>query len=390
MDARTTLTKTTYWIFAIAAALAAFALPRSARADAFSDYHLTGTFSLPASAGPFDNLPDGRLVVLVGTTVLIEASSGSHSFTTLGTLSAADIPDFGAAFLRVSPNGSKIAIGNNGGVGFDNFQVGVFAVPSLSGTWFSANHFDGEWIDDRYLALTGGSFGAPSIVTELDTQSPQPSSPSNPVLVNNIGGASAGISFDASHNLFTGNGFTSTGPSGTGLIKAVPFAAWQAAPVNGPVNFETQAIPIVDLLSASPIAFDSAGDLLVGGGDFTRNDLDYAAVVRASAIASAMAGGGVIDASDPTKVRRLDPDPAASSTYTVMFNSGRNETYLVSFGSSTVNVYSPAAINAPAMPVWALSMLAVALVGIGWRRVSRTALSEACGRATRSWAERTD
>jgi hypothetical protein len=377
MHARTSFIKT--WVIAhlaFATVVAALLLPARANADAFANYHAASSFTLPASAGPFDTLPDGRVVVLVGDSVRVETVSGSDTFTTVGTLPDAHIPSFGAAFLRVSPNGSQIAVGNNGGTSPDFiYQVGVFPFPALSGgRWLNANHSDGEWMDEQYIALTAGdvvTFSQPSFVTRLDTHSASTTSPANPTFINNIGGASAGIAFDAAHDLFTGNGSASSGPSVTGQIKAFSQAAWQAAITNGtPINFEMAptAIRIGVVLSAAPLGFDAAGDLLVGGGDFSGVG-NYAAVVRASAVAAALSGAA-INAADPAQVLRLDPEPMSTDKfYTIVANTARNEVDVVNFGSSTAYVYSAnAAPNAPATPAWAACALAMALALTGMRR----------------------
>ena len=74
------------------------------------------------------------------------------------------------------------------------------------------------------------------------------------------------------------------------------------------LDFEAGGTLIVDILSASPLAFDREGNLLVGGGDFSSStDLDFVAVVGASVVNGALLGMGPADPSDPTEVRRLDP-----------------------------------------------------------------------------------
>jgi hypothetical protein len=344
----------------------------TARADAFSTYAVSSTFSLPSGSSTFDALPDGRIVAVSETaTVYLETSAGSHTLVPAGPpLSGASIPSFGPAFVRASPDGSKIAVGNNGGPSFDNFQVGVFTIATLAGTWFAANHFDGRWIDNRYVALTAGSFSGPASVTALDTTSANPASPVNITIVSDIGGASGGIAFDAAGNLYTANGFQTSGPSGTGAVYAIRSAAWHAALAGGsPVDFETQGTPIVDLLSGSPLAFAPSGDLFVGGGNSFGSppDDNYFAIVRASAVAAALAGGGMINGNNTSSVRKLDPDPASGSEYTVIANVARGEVYAVPFGSATVSDVRPALASTPALPSWAVAVLAIALGAMGTR-----------------------
>ena len=128
-----------------------------------------------------------------------------------------------------------------------------------------------------------------------------PADPINPTLVTNIGGYSAGITFDTAGNLYAGNGFDAAGPSDTGWIKAFPFSAWAPALTGGPpADFEASGTLIADLLSASTLGFDAEGNLHVGGGDLYggSDDNDYAGLVRSTSVAAALSGGGPADPFD--------------------------------------------------------------------------------------------
>jgi hypothetical protein len=365
--------------FAVAACLLAVA--PVARADVFSSYQLVGSFQLPGTTVAFDAQPDGRLVtVVVQTTPVVQAivyretAAGSGVFTSLGALPGADVPSFGAAFVRVSPDGTRIAVGNNGGATFANFQVGVFTLPGFVGAWFNANHLDGAWIDNRFIALSAGNFGSPSFVTVLDTSSPMPANPSNPTVVSNIGGASGGVALDGAGNLYTADGFQLGGPSATGAVYAGRSATWRAAHTSGvPVNFETQGIPIINLLSGSPIVFDAGGDLVVGGGNTMSQppDENYFGIVRAAAVQQALAGGGTIPPGDPTKVMKLDPDPQAGSFYAAVANRPLQEVVAVPSGSTTAYVFRSSPVTVPALPPWSLALLLGALGGGGWLAARR-------------------
>lgn len=295
--------------------------------QAFEPYGLARRVDLPAGAGPIDALPDGRLIALLQEDVYVQSCFDPGQFELIGALSDADLPSFGAAFVRVSPDGTRIAVGNNGGVSFSDFRIGVFDFPDLTGIWFSANHFDANWFDDTLLAVTAGDFVNPSVVTLLDTTSPLPGAPINTIVVNNVGGGSGGVTFDAVGNLYTGNGFTLFGPSDTGHVRAFDFAAWSPALSGGmPVDFETDGVLIIDALSASPLQFDAAGNLLVGGGDFAAGDIDAVAVVGASAVTDALGGFGPADVFDPAQVQRLDPDTTTGfNFYGVVYNPGTDE-----------------------------------------------------------------
>jgi hypothetical protein len=350
-------------------------LGHSARADNFSSYAAAPSFSFPTNTAAYDALPDGRLIAIVNADIYRETAVGSRTFTDIGTLPNADIASFGAAFLRVSPNGTMIAVGNNGGSGSNNSQVGIFTLAPLAGQWFAANHFDAAWADNRYVVISAGSLtDMTSLVTALDTSSPTPANPVNPTIVNNIVGASAGIAVDSSGNLYTGNGFKyGTQPgSQTGSVYAFRSATWRAVITSGaPLNFETQGIPIVDLLSASPLDFDSQGNLFVAGSPGS-NPINFA-LVHAPAIATALAGGGLIDTSVSTNVRYFDPDPSGSF-FTVNVNRVRQEVYGVDFGTTTAYTFK-AASPVPAAPEWSLGLLAVALASVGLMRGRRLALS---------------
>lgn len=336
----------------MAAALAPVA---GARAAAFEWYAHVGTVELPAGAAAFDALTDGRLITILGDAIYIEDALGSGSFALNGTLPDADIASFGAAFLRVSPNGTQIAVGNNGGTG-GVYQVGIFDVATLAGAWFAADHFDAAWADDTHLAITGGDFVSPSVVTLLDTSG---GTPLNPVIIDGIGGASAGIAFDAAGNLYTGNGFSFGDPTLTGEVRAFDFAAWTAAAGGTPLNYDTDGVEIINVLSASPLGFDEEGNLYVGGGG---DESDFVALARTSAVAGATAGSGAIDIADPALVRTLDPDDTSPfNFYTAGYNAVTGELLVRDYGATTVHRYAPRTA-VPAMSQWgAVAMLLLLL-----------------------------
>ncbi len=318
-------------------------------------YFPAGQRGLPADPAGLgravDAGPDGRLVVAVGLEIYREDAPGAGSYTLVGTLPGTP-PMFGPAFVKVSPDGSKIAYGDNSG------GVGVYDFPSLTGVVFNAFHFDATWLDDDHLAIT--DFG---VVTLLDVTSADPMNPTNPVLIQNIGGASAGIAFDDAGNLFTGNGFALGGPSATGDIKVFDAASWSAAITSGmPLDFENGGQFLGNVLSASPLGFDGRGNLFVGGGDaFGGGASGYAAVISRGAVESALAGAGALDANDPLRALQLDPNPASGSFYSVTYDPASGELLLGEFGAASLWVFKPstypgsgedlrmaAGVNAPA------------------------------------------
>lgn len=353
------------------------AVPGQAGADTFERYTLARSFTLPSGAAAFDVLADGRVVTIVpiapfvDADIYIEDEVQSGTFSFYDSLLYAYIPSFGAAFLRMSPDGAKVAVGNNGGTS-SNYKVGVFDFASLVGEWFVADHFDAEWVDDTQLALTAGNIGSPSRVTILDTSS-DPANPINPTVIDGIDGASAGIAFDTVDNLYTGNGLSTSHPDGTGAVKAFDDDSW-AGPLRGGrvVDFETAGTPIIDILSASPLGFDLEGNLFVGGGDGGSHS-DFAALVRASAVTDALDGFGPVDPDDLDMVRRLDPDGASSSDfYWINYNDVTGELYVRDYGSPTVYVYT-AETPIPTVSQWGIVGMTLLVLVVGTLIFERTA-----------------
>lgn len=322
----------------VCASLIALTATSAVWAGAFEDYALQGQFNIPANS-KLDVLGDGSLIVVDdAATVYAETSLGSRSFASVGSLAGADFasgPYGGAAFVRVSPDGSQVAVGNGGGASYGNYQVGVFDVGTLAGGWFGVDHYDAEWMDDATLALSAGGVAG---VTALDVTS-SPAAPTNPTLVTGVGGASSGVTFDADGNLYTGNGFQFAGPSETGTVKG--FSAADIAAVLGggsPINFETGGELIVDALSGATLGFDAEGNLYLGGGDaFGSGDAGYFGLVEASVVVRALSGGAAADFGDSAELAKYDPS-GAGATYLTNYNAVTGELYAQD--GATVYVYA--------------------------------------------------
>lgn len=284
----------------------------------------------PVGAGSFtlalDALPDGRLITATGLDIFVERSVGSGLFSRAASIDPTLVGgSTDPSFLRVSPDGARVALG----AGFGK-PVLVFGASALStsapatidaaaAAVFSVNHDDAAWADSVNLAITAGTFGSPAVVTLLDTAS-DPLAPTNPVIINNIGGASAGIAFDAAGRLYTANGFD-LGPGGTdtGVVKAFAPSAW--SPTTPTPDFEATGAFVIDALSGRGLAFDAAGNFFVGGGDaFGGGETGFLAVVRAGAVQNALAGFGPVDPLAASDVRRLDPLGDGTGFFTSRFN----------------------------------------------------------------------
>ncbi|RMH26082.1 MAG: hypothetical protein D6693_07740 [Planctomycetota bacterium] len=301
-----------------AAALAALVSPAAIGADLFDHYGgvvhvVTPPPTAPGSFGvAADALPDGRLVALTGSTVFVETGVGAGVFAPAAILGASLLAGpTDPGFIRVSPGGTRVAIGAGFGlpiIVFDAAALDPLAPTTLTpanAARFEVGHFDAAWLDETRLAIAAGAFGSPSIVTMLDVTS-DPSAPVNPVIVSNIAGASGGVAFDSDGALYTGNGFDLTPAtprtSRTGAIKRFTPGEWSAG-----ADFETGGRPVLELLSAGPLAFDADGDLLVGGGDFAQGQTGFVGVVRAGVLAGVIAGPLTVNPNNPAHVRRLDP-----------------------------------------------------------------------------------
>lgn len=315
----------------------------------FAQFASPATFQRPA-ADAIDVLPDGRIIALSGANVFIETAVGSKTFpaTPNATLAGLNLGS-AAAFLRVSPDGSRIAVGNNGGPSFSDFRIGVYATADFSGQVFSGlPHYDARFFGNNELIISrgGATFADPSSVVALDvTQDPM--SAVTRLLVSGIGGASAGVFVDAAGRLVTGNGFQNSGPSQTGDIRSFGPGEWQPGLSGGPaVNFETGGTLVARLLGAASLGFDSEGNLLVGGGEFNGQP-DYAGIVRASRYLDTLAGmASPVTASEMVDLRQLFPQPVSVfSSHSWTWNPVLGEGYLTRFGESTTWVVVPEPVS---------------------------------------------
>lgn len=337
--------------------IGAGALVADARA-ALPAYSLVGSFELPAGATVWDTAPDGRVITLVGGDVYRQDALDSSAFTRLGSLPAGEIPSFGAAFLRISPDGSTLAIGDNYAGGTpDVLLVPTLALDPLAPTTptrLALDHSEADWASNSTLFVSGSTI-AGSFIAMVDV----PTLTSRQV-IGNINGAAAGVTSDGTY-LYAGNGFAFGGPSQTGEVRAFPLSAITSSPT--PLDFENAGIPVADALTGSSLGFDGFGNLLVGGGDFFggSGDLGSAAVIDSGAVAAALAGAGV--APDSAELR-LSPRLATDSYFSRW--SGASDELLVGFfdnttftSGSTIYRYAVPSPGAGAMVMLAGARLSV-------------------------------
>lgn len=295
-------------------------------------YSLVGTFSAPT--GTWDVLPDGRVIGLTGATFVVESAPGAGDYGALGSVDPALISPFGATFIRVSPDGSRIAIGdNNFGPSASVLLVNAAAL-NLGGpapvASVAAANTEAVWTSNSTLFVSG--FGSSPSVSRIDADALTAA-----LVVDNVGSGSGGVASDGTR-LFVGVGFD-FGPAGgdTGLVRAFDLASLGGL-ASPPVEFDSGAA-VADALSASSLGFDALGNLLVGGGDFFAgsDDFGYAAVVDAAAVAAALAGGPI--SPDAAELRLSPFGPGAF--YSVRFNAFTGE-LLVSDGALIARYAVPA------------------------------------------------
>lgn len=297
-------------------AIGAPALTPAANAD-IPNYQLVGQFDLPGRA--VDVLPDGR-IIHVGTdgTISIQDSVNASTYSVLGSTDLA-INSFGASFLRVSPDGTTLAIGDgNFGAGA---SVGLVDIASLnlggptSAQSVLVGNFEAHWADNSTLYVTGAdntTFDSSAFRVDTNALSVE-------TLVTGIGSGSGGITTDGI-NLFIGNGFdTSDAGDPTGNVRTFALGSLGGAAR----DYATDGLLVADALSGNSLGFDDLGNLLIGGGDFFAgsNDFGYGAVLDADALADAIAGLGVVADSDELQLSPAGP----SASYTMLFNGFTGE-----------------------------------------------------------------
>ncbi|SMD10738.1 Endonuclease/Exonuclease/phosphatase family protein [Desulfocicer vacuolatum DSM 3385] len=300
-------------------------------------YGLQSHFSIPGPGFVFDVLADGRLIGVSGNGLFMETGLETRDFNDLGPLPGLKTGPYGPSFLKVSPDGTRFALGDGNG------RIGIYNINSMASEWFAMPHFDAEWADNTLMVVSHGEFGEPGRLSFV----PLAGEKRVPVtLIRNIGGAPAGIAFDSRGNLFTANGFKSSGPSGTGTVKYFPRNLWQSAMrSHSPLDFEAQGQVIVDILSGSSLGFDHRGNLHVGGSDAFGDgkDVNFAALITRGALDEAIRNNVAVDPTDAHAVHRFDPDKEnATSRYILNFNPVTRELYF--FSDNAVYVYRPGVI----------------------------------------------
>ncbi|OJY31431.1 MAG: hypothetical protein BGO98_15325 [Myxococcales bacterium 68-20] len=318
-------------------ATASIVLPaRRAAAEAFGEYDTKGSYSitLPPRTTSYATLMDsfgpgtsavidgyalkGRLIAANDSTIYLQKNFGSSVWLPVAKVASNMDP----SFVKISPDGATIALG----IGYFQplYLVGsnllsVNAPPNLSThaqvKRFNANYYDAVWRDARYLLINSeGPTG--SRVYAIDTYLANPASAFIP-LIENVPGASAGITVDRFGNLVTGIGYGTN----TGELKIWPAGdvATALAPDGAPLAYSsTGHVLAAGVLSAASLGFDADNNLYVGGGDAFggSGDYGYAALIHGDVLTRVLAGGDPLDRSMPGEFTVMAPDPCKNDDFT--------------------------------------------------------------------------
>lgn len=254
----------------------------------------------------------GRFLAATGRTIYLQKNFGADLWLPIATLGPDDTMD--PCFIKISPNGKKIALG----VGFykpllvfDTALLSVSSPPNLRSAagvkiW-DENMYDGAWRGDRYLFINAaGDAGSQiyAIDTDGTTGVPLPILPDIP-------GASGGLTFDTAGNLVTGIGF-GYGTEATGQLKIWPASSIDAALAGTELAYSTTGKVLIEgALSAASLGFDTSGNLFVGGGDAFGNSghYGYAGLISAAAVQRVLSGGVIADPTAPADYVKVQPDP---------------------------------------------------------------------------------
>lgn len=272
-----------------------------------------------------------KLLAATNSSVYLQKNFGASSWLTVGNVVGFNMDP---GFIKISPDGAKIALGTGYYKPLYVFRTSVLSVvapPDLGaapGTkTYDLSYYDAAWRDSRYLVINAGTDSG-SAIFAVDTEAPEPSTAVR-TIIDHIPGASGGVTFDHAGNLITGNGYTySPSDSGTGQLKI-----WSAAQIAN--AFDTEPAPLDYLatghvlaehvLSAAWLGVDSSNNLHVGGGDAFggSHDFGYAALLDASVLSRVLEGGAALDRSSPAEFTEIAPDPCRNDDATsVLFVPG--------------------------------------------------------------------
>lgn len=272
-----------------------------------------------------------KLLAATNSSVYLQKNFGASSWLTVGNVVGFNMDP---CFIKISPDGAKIALGTGFYKPlyvFPTTTLSVAAPTDLGGapgtqTW-DLSYYDGAWRDARYLVVNAGT-ELGSAIFAIDTESEQPAT-SVRTIIKGIPGASGGVTFDQHGNLITGNGFTyNSSVAGTGQLKI-----WSAEEVASAFADEPAPLDYVGsghvlaehVLSAAWLGVDSSNNLHVGGGDAFggSGDYGYAALLDSSVLTRVLEGGAPLDRENAAEYTEIAPDACRNDDATsVLFVPG--------------------------------------------------------------------
>jgi len=250
----------------------------------YSDGGLSNGYDLPIIESDsfetwccmFDTLPDGRLVIANGLSIYLETTYQSGVFNVAATIPISS----DASFLKVSPDGTKIAFGIGYGSPLIVFDVSLLDpsdplqlftadgegnyTPISGVSLFNVEHYDAVWWDDVHLLINTEAGGWDnSIIGALNVSTGNGLS-----IITGFPGASGGVCLDNYNNLITGIGKNFSEDVYTGNIYAYPASTIQAIIDGGSSISYSDGTFLCKTLSAGHMIVDQNNCLFVGGGDF--------------------------------------------------------------------------------------------------------------------------
>lgn len=291
-------------------------------------YALVGQYTLPG--GAWDVGPDGRIWGIVGNNIVRQDAVNGSSYATVGSVPAGTTASFGASFLRVSPDGSTLAIGDN------NFSAAArvhFVTTSDLNTSNPAStrsvvlgNYAATW-DGNQLYVSGSIPGGSPFVSRVSFTNVT-GTPVATTLITGIGAGSGGIAVRGS-TLYTGVGFATSGTPAIGEVRA-----FNLATVGSGITPFLSGSLIATILSAASIDIDPLGNLIVAGADFS----NYPVVTGFAR---------VVDATNPASTLTLAP-LGSDRSYGVRFNAATQE-LLVTTGNTAFRYAIPTPATAASL-----------------------------------------
>jgi hypothetical protein len=293
----------------VVVASAAVTLAAPGALAAIPAYVQQGTFVLPSSGSAFDIGADGRAwVVSESGAISRQSSVNGSAYAAAGSLPGGLVPAFGAGFIRVSPDGARLAIGDNGTVN----QLWVVPTAGLSTSMAStpltiaAPNFDAAWSDNSTLFINGSASvgGSPNLYRASGITG------ATATVVTGIGDGSGGVATRGAR-VYTAIGFDAAGLL-NGQVRSFDVAMLNVA--SSSVVFSTGLLA-TQASTGNSLAFDSQGNLIEAGF------------------------GGVVVVDLATQARISLPGLSPTGFYTATFNAATGEILVRDFGVTTVLRY---------------------------------------------------